>query len=53
MTADGTVCGPSAVLFMVGYGLINIPSVLYAGSIAVLQLFDVPALLGPSHTQSR
>ena len=49
---DGTVRALSAVLFMVGYGLITIPSVLYAGSIAVLQLFDVPALLGLSYTQS-
>jgi SSS family solute:Na+ symporter len=49
---DGTVRALSAVLFMVGYGLITIPSVLYAGSIAVLQLFDVPALLGLSYAQS-
>ena len=49
---DGTVRALSAVLFMVGYGLITIPSVLYAGSIAVLQLFDVPALMGLSYTQS-
>lgn len=34
------------VLFLFGYGLITIPSVLYSGSLAVLQLFDVPALLG-------
>ena len=45
---DGSVRALSAVLFMVGYGLITIPSVLYAGSIAVLQLFDVPALLNVS-----
>ncbi|MBL6815021.1 MAG: solute:sodium symporter family transporter [Pseudomonadales bacterium] len=49
---DGSVRALSAVLFMVGYGLITIPSVLYAGSIAVLQLFDVPGLLGLSHAQS-
>ena len=42
---DGGVRRMSVVLFMIGYGLITIPSVLYAGSIAVLQLFDVPALL--------
>ena len=40
------------VLFMVGYGLVTIPSVLYSGSIAVLQLFDVPALLGTSYSLS-
>jgi SSS family solute:Na+ symporter len=37
---------------MVGYGLVTIPSVLYAGSIAVLQLFDVPGLLGVSDSQA-
>ncbi len=42
----------TVILFMVGYGLITIPSVLYAGSIAVLQLFDVPALLGVSYSQA-
>lgn len=35
----------TVVLFMVGYGLITIPSILYSGSIAILQLFDVPSLL--------
>ena len=36
----------SVVLFMLGYGLITIPSVLYSGSIAVMQLFDVQGLTG-------
>ena len=40
----------TVVLFMVGYGLITIPSVLYSGSIAVLQLFDVPNLLNISYS---
>jgi len=39
----------SVVLFMLGYGLITIPSVLYSGSIAVLRLFDVPQLLNVSY----
>ena len=39
----------SVVLFMVGYGLVTIPSVLYSGSIAVLQLFDVPGLLNVTY----
>lgn len=46
---DDTVRRMTVVLFMVGYGLITIPSVLYAGSVAVLRLFDVPALLGVSY----
>lgn len=40
----------TAILFMVGYGLITIPAILYSGSIAVLQLFDVPALLQVSYS---
>ena len=36
----------TVVLFLLGYGLITIPSILYSGSLAVLRLFDVPALLG-------
>ncbi|MAZ87828.1 MAG: solute:sodium symporter family transporter [Cellvibrionaceae bacterium] len=40
----------TVVLFMVGYGLITIPSILYSGSIAVLQLFDVPSLLNVSYS---
>ena len=36
----------SVVLFILGYGLVTIPSVLYSGSVAVLQLFDVAGLLG-------
>ncbi len=42
----------TVVLFMVGYGLITIPSVLYSGSIAVLQLFDIPNLLNISYSSS-
>lgn len=38
----------SVVLFMLGYGLVTIPSVLYSGSIAVIKIFDVPTLLGLS-----
>lgn len=42
---DDSVRRMTVVLFMVGYTLITIPSVLYSGSIAVLRLFDVPGLL--------
>ncbi len=41
----------TVILFMVGYGLVTIPSVLYSGSIAVLRLFDVPALLNVNYSQ--
>ncbi|KEO90063.1 sodium transporter [Erythrobacter longus] len=43
---DPTVRSMSVLLFMLGYGLVTIPSVLYAGSLAVIAFFDVPALTG-------
>ncbi|MEM1052288.1 MAG: solute:sodium symporter family transporter [Pseudomonadota bacterium] len=43
---DPTVRRMSVLLFMLGYGLVTIPSVLYSGSVAVLLLFDVPGLTG-------
>ena len=43
---DAGVRRLTVVLFLFGYGLITIPSILYSGSLAVLRLFDVPALLG-------
>jgi SSS family solute:Na+ symporter len=46
---DDSVRRLTVILFMVGYGLVTIPGVLYSGSIAVLQLFDVPGLLGVSY----
>lgn len=49
---DADVRRMSVVLFMLGYGLITIPSVLYSGSIAVMQLFDVPDLLGISYFEA-
>jgi len=49
---DPVVRRMSVVLFMLGYGLVTIPSVLYSGSVAVLLLFDVPGLTGLSYFQS-
>jgi len=49
---DDDVRRISVVLFLLGYGLVTIPSVLYAGSVAVLKLFDVPALTGLSYSSS-
>ena len=46
---DDEVRRMTVLLFMVGYGLVTIPSVLYSGSIAVMQLFDVPALFNLSY----
>lgn len=47
---DDSVRRMTVILFMVGYGLVTIPGVLYSGSIAVLQLFDVPTLLSVSYS---
>ncbi|AKO91160.1 solute:sodium symporter family transporter [Priestia filamentosa] len=40
------------LLFMLGYVLVTIPSTLYSGALAVLKMFDVPALLDISYSQS-
>ncbi len=48
---DDDVRRLTVILFMVGYGLVTIPSVLYSGSIAVMRLFDVPGLLDVSYSQ--
>ena len=49
---DDDVRKLTVILFMLGYGLVTIPSVLYSGSIAVIQLFNVPELLRLSYEQS-
>ena len=49
---DDDVRRLSVLLFMLGYGLVTIPSVLYSGSIAVLRLFDVPELFNLPYTQA-
>ncbi len=42
----------TVILFMLGYVLVTIPSVLYSGSVAIIQLFDVPGILGVTFEQS-
>ena len=49
---DDGVRRMTVVLFMVGYGLITIPSILYSGSVAVLRLFDIPSLLQIPYSQA-
>ncbi len=49
---DNDVRRLSVLLFLLGYGLVTIPSVLYSGSIAVLQLFDLPLLLNMSYSSA-
>lgn len=43
---DADVRRLSVLLFLLGYGLVTIPSVLYSGSLAVIAFFDIPALTG-------
>lgn len=43
---DPAVRRLSVLLFMLGYGLVTIPSVLYSGSLAVMKFFDVEGLTG-------
>lgn len=42
----------TVILFMLGYILVTIPSMLYSGALAVLKLFDVPELFGLSYVSS-
>ncbi|MEO1045485.1 MAG: solute:sodium symporter family transporter [Pseudomonadota bacterium] len=42
----------TVVLFLLGYGLVTIPSVLYSGALAVLGLFDVETMTGLGQTGS-
>ena len=49
---DDDVRRLTVLLFMLGYGLVTIPSVLYSGSIAVLRLFDVPELFDLPYSQA-
>ena len=42
----------TVLLFLLGYMCVTIPSMLYSGGLAVLQLFNVPSLLGISFEQS-
>ncbi|MFT5691243.1 MAG: SSS family solute:Na+ symporter [Oceanicoccus sp.] len=48
---DDDVRRLTVVLFLVGYGLVTIPSVLYSGSIAVMRLFNIPELLDVGYSQ--
>ena len=49
---DAGVRRLTVVLFLFGYGLVTIPSILYSGSLAVLRLFDVPELFNLSFQAS-
>lgn len=42
----------TSVLFLTGYVVVLLPVILYSGSLALSGMFDVPELLGVTHTQS-
>lgn len=42
----------SVILFLLGYGLVTIPSVLYSGSVAVLKILNIPELLSLGYMAS-
>ena len=49
---DVTTKTLTSVLFLSGYVVVLLPVILYSGSLAISGMFDVPALLGVTHTQS-
>ena len=42
----------TSVLFLSGYVVVLLPVILYSGSLAISGMFDIPELLGVTHTQS-
>ena len=42
----------TSVLFLSGYVVVLLPVILYSGSLAISGMFDIPKLLGVTHTQS-
>ncbi len=42
----------TSVLFLTGYVVVLLPVILYSGSLAISGMFNVPDLLGVTHTQS-
>jgi len=42
----------TSILFLSGYVVVLLPVILYSGSLAISGMFDIPELLGVTHTQS-
>ena len=49
---DVTTKTLTSVLFLTGYVVVLLPIILYSGSLAISGMFDIPELLGVTHTQS-
>ena len=49
---DVTTKTLTSVLFLTGYVVVLLPVILYSGSLAISGMFDIPELLGVTHTQT-
>jgi SSS family solute:Na+ symporter len=49
---DVTTKTLTSVLFLSGYVVVLLPVILYSGSLAISGMFNIPELLGVTHTQS-
>lgn len=49
---DVTTKTLTSILFLSGYVIVLLPVILYSGSLAISGMFDIPSLLGVTHTQS-
>ncbi|MEY8850154.1 solute:sodium symporter family transporter [Psychroserpens sp. XS_ASV72] len=49
---DVTTKTLTSALFLTGYVVVLLPIILYSGSLAISGMFDLPEILGVSHTQS-
>jgi len=49
---DVTTKTLSSSLFLTGYAVVLLPTILYSGSLAISGMFDIPTLLGVSKTTS-
>ena len=49
---DVTTKTLTSILFLTGYVVVLLPVILYSGSLAISGMFDIPELLGLTHTQS-
>lgn len=49
---DVTTKTLTSILFLSGYVVVLLPVILYSGSLAISGMFDIPELLGVTHTQS-
>ena len=49
---DVTTKTLTSILFLTGYAVVLLPVILYSGSLAISGMFNIPELLGVTHTQS-